>query len=178
MTDREKRLRRRIKLLLSVFIVGLVLSGVTAFPLETELGLASEFFGIDPSVAPDEYSGFSRWIALIAQGLRETNERFPFLAYGTDWLAFGHLVIALFFIGPLRDPVRNSWVVTAGMIACVAVIPLALIAGEVRGIPLEWRLFDCSFGVLGLVPLWLVRRYTNELVGLDDGEHSVQTGSR
>lgn len=80
------------------------------------------------------------------------------MAYGTDWLAFAHLVIAVAFIGPYRDPVRNSWVVTFGIIACIGIIPLALIAGAVRGIPLYWRLIDCSFGVFGAIPLWLVRR--------------------
>ena len=77
----------------------------------------------------------------------------PFIAYGTDWLAFAHLVIALAFWGPLRDPVRNVWVVQFGMIACIAVIPLALIAGPIRGIPWGWQLVDISFGVVGVVPL-------------------------
>jgi hypothetical protein len=31
----------------------------------------------------------------------------PWLAYGTDWLAFAHIVIAVFFIGPFVDPVQN-----------------------------------------------------------------------
>ncbi|SCF41963.1 hypothetical protein [Micromonospora mirobrigensis] len=33
------------------------------------------------------------------------------MLYGTDWLAFAHLVLAVAFWGPLRDPVRNVWVV-------------------------------------------------------------------
>lgn len=77
-----------------------------------------------------------------------------FLAYGTDWLAFAHLVIAVAFIGPLRDPVRNAWVVTFGLIACAGVVPLALIAGAVRGIPPYWRAIDCAFGVGGTALLW------------------------
>ena len=60
----------------------------------------------------------------------------PFLGYGTDWLAFGHFVIAIVFIGPLRDPVKTVWVVEFGMIACVLVVPFALVMGGVRGIPL------------------------------------------
>jgi hypothetical protein len=40
-----------------------------------------------------------------------------------------------------------------GVIACIAVIPLALIAGPLRGIPFLWRLIDCSFGVFGAIPL-------------------------
>ena len=74
-------------------------------------------------------------------------------AYGTDWLAFAHLVIAVAFVGPLRDPVKNVWVVEWGMIACLSVIPLALICGPIRGIPFCWQIIDCSFGVVGVIPL-------------------------
>jgi hypothetical protein len=49
--------------------------------------------------------------------------------------------------------VRNRWVLEFGLIACAGVIPLALIAGPVRGIPFYWRLGDCSFGVIGAIPL-------------------------
>jgi hypothetical protein len=96
------------------------------------------------------------------------------MAYGTDWLAFAHLVIAVAFWGPLRDPVRNVWVVQFGMIACLAVIPLALIAGPIRGIPVWWRLIDISFGVVGLVPLLFaysgIRRLTAKVVSEEPGE--------
>ncbi len=73
------------------------------------------------------------------------------------------IVIAVAFVGPLRDPVRNLWVVEFGMIACVLVVPLALICGPLRGIPFFWRLIDCSFGVLGIIPLWLCRRAILEI---------------
>ncbi|MGI4828667.1 MAG: hypothetical protein ACRYFU_10835 [Janthinobacterium lividum] len=100
----------------------------------------------------------STWIERVFQALQDTNARYPFLAYGTDWLAFAHLVIAVVFIGPYLDPVRNKWVVTFGLIACAAVVPLALIAGAVRGIPLPWRFVDCSFGVIGCIPLLRCRQ--------------------
>src|SRR5437899_8275602 len=32
---------------------------------------------------------------LVPLGLSETGQAHPFLAYGTDWLAYGHVVIAL-----------------------------------------------------------------------------------
>ena len=85
------------------------------------------------------------------------------MAYGTDWLAFAHIVIAMAFIGPLRDPVKNIWVIEFGMIACVLVIPLAAICGPLRGIPWLWILIDCSFGIFGIMPLWLIRRYIKRL---------------
>jgi len=48
----------------------------------------------------------------------------------------GWLVIAAAFIGPYVDPVRNKWAITFGLVACAGVMPLALIAGSTRGIPL------------------------------------------
>ena len=73
----------------------------------------------------------------------------------------------MFFIGPLVDPVRNVWVLQAGIIACGLVILLALICGAVRQIPLGWRLIDCSFGVLGALPLYYCLRLTRTLEDLD-----------
>jgi hypothetical protein len=145
---------RRIRFWLIVFMAGLILSGITAFPLQTELrwlldGLRSELLR---PVA--ESRGLLPWIGRVEQAVRVTNAEYPFLAYGTDWLAFAHLVIAVVFIGPYRDPVRNQWVVLFGLMACGGVLPLALIAGQVRQIPLGWRMIDCSFGVLGCLPLW------------------------
>jgi hypothetical protein len=103
------------------------------------------------------------WIERVGNAVAATNAAYPFLAYGTDWLAFAHLLIAIAFIGPLLDPVRNKWVIAFGLIACAGVIPLALIAGQVRGVPLGWRLIDCSFGVLGGVPLLLCHRCVGAL---------------
>ena len=164
--DRETLLRRRVKILLGIFMVGLVLSGLTAFPLAAELRWLTGVLGAAPDGQPEEYSGVLRWLVTVRDALQRTGAEYPFLAYGTDWLAFAHLVIAVAFIGPWRDPVRNVWVITFGLIACAGVIPLALIAGSIRGIPIAWRLLDCSFGVLGAIPLYLARRATRELSGL------------
>ena len=158
MTTNPTRIRRRIRALLIIFVTGLILSGLTAFPIESELRLLRSILGIDPSVPPSSYVGVRHWIATVAGALHETYAKYPFVGYGTDWLAFAHLVIAVSFIGPLRDPIRNIWVVTFGLIACMAVIPLALIAGAIREIPIYWRMIDCSFGVFGALPLWLARR--------------------
>jgi hypothetical protein len=103
------------------------------------------------------------WLIKVDSALAETNSKAPFLFYGTDWLAFGHFVIAVAFFGALRDPVQNCWLFQFGMIACAMVIPYALIFGAVRAIPFWWRLIDCSFGILGLIPLWLCHRWTKEL---------------
>ncbi len=142
---------RRIRLLIALFIAGLVVSGLTAFPLLMEVNLLCRFLD-------GNHSGVASWILRVREGLAVTYAHYPFMAYGTDWLAFGHLTIALFFIGPLIDPVRNIWVLRAGLIACAAVIPLALLCGSLRGIPFYWRLIDCSFGIVGAIPLWMALR--------------------
>lgn len=143
----------KYRLALGFFIAGLVLSGITAFPLAWEIRLLTKAFGINPALAPEHYSGISFWLASVHHGLHETYAAYPWMAYGTDWLAFAHLVIAVYFIGPLINPVKNEWVLHAGLIGCLLVLPLALICGPLRGIPFDWRLIDCSFGVLGAIPL-------------------------
>jgi hypothetical protein len=151
----------QIRAWLVFFIVALVVSGVTAFPLETELRIGSDILHASP--LPQLLPDFVAWIDRVRIGLIATNDAYPFLAYGTDWLAFAHLVIAVAFIGPLRDPVRNVWVIQWGMIACAGVIPLALIAGAVRGIPFGWTLIDMSFGIIGIIPLIIVYRLIRRL---------------
>jgi hypothetical protein len=148
----------RIRFWLAIFIAALVLSGVTAFPLQTELLWLDAVLHTAPLRTVAQSSSLLPWIERVNDGLTITNAHYPFLAYGTDWLAFAHLVIAIAFVGPYMDPVRNKWVITFGLIACAAVIPLALIAGQMRGIPLGWRLIDCSFGIFGSIPLLFCRR--------------------
>jgi len=143
----------RYRYSLGLFIFGLVVSGLTAFPLLHELNILSKMLGIENVSQYHSYSGLRYWIAFVNHGLEVTYAQFPFIAYGTDWLAFGHLVIAMFFIKPLLSPQGNVWVLKCGLVACAAVIPLTLIAGEVRGIPMYWRLIDCGFGIFGAIPL-------------------------
>jgi hypothetical protein len=140
----------RVRLWLIVFVLGLVASGVTAFPLQAETDLLVRVLHAGWVPAPEAVLA---WVDRVNMGITEANESYPFLAYGTDWLAFAHLVIAVAFWGPLRDPVRNVWIVQFGMIACAGVVPLALIAGPIRGIPWGWQLIDIAFGVVGIVPL-------------------------
>lgn len=131
----------------------MLLSGVTAFPIERELNWLTAGIPVDAQ-------GVLGWLVTVRQGINTMYANYPWIAYGTDWLAFAHLILAALFIGPWRDPVRNLWVIEFGLLACLGVLPLALICGPIREIPFYWRLVDCSFGVLGFVPLWLARRWT------------------
>jgi hypothetical protein len=154
---------RAIRFWLLIFIAGLFLSGVTAFPIQTELRWLLSILETPPVRRIAETTHLLPWIVRVHHALSATNAQYPFLAYGTDWLAFAHLVLAVLFIGPYRDPVRNKWIITFGLIACGGVIPLALIAGHIRGIPLPWRLIDCSFGVFGAIPLVRCKVLISEL---------------
>jgi hypothetical protein len=93
----------------------------------------------------------------------DTYAKYPFLFYGYDWLAYSHIVIALFFTGVYRNPVRNEWVLRIGMLACAGVFVLAFVCGQIRGIPLFWTFIDCSFGFFGMIPLLIVQRLIRKL---------------
>lgn len=154
---------RRLRLALGFFILALILSGITAFPLKCEVEMLVKVRGLEHSPPSDVHVGFDFWILKIRDGLRETYASHPWIAYATDWLAFAHIAIAVFFIGALKDPVRNIWILQAGLIACVLVVPLALICGVLRQIPLGWRLIDCSFGVIGAIPLYYCLKLARNL---------------
>lgn len=160
MSDRAAQLRG-IRAWLVFFVVCLVLSGATAFPLVHELRWTEDVLRHLP--APD---ALTDWITRVRRGLDTADSDYPFLLYGTDWLAFAHLVIAVAFYGPYRDPVRNIWVVEFGMIACAGIVPLALICGPIRGIPFWWSVIDMAFGVFGVLPLYVVRRRIKRLEAL------------
>ena len=159
-------LRKRIRYLLIFFTISLVISGLTAVPIKWGIDLLQNIVG-EGTFMEQAWPMMAHWILYLHRGLTEIHQKHHFIFYGTDWLAFGHIVIAIGFIGPLRDPVKNIWVIESGMIACVLVIPVAMIFGPIRGIPFFWRLLDCSFGVFRIIPLWLARNYIHRIIALE-----------
>ncbi len=151
----DSALRARIRAWTLFLMAGLFLSGITAIPLRAELALLVPLVGTAPPLGA--------WLLQIQAAVTDVAARYPFLFLGTDWLAFGHIVIGLGFIGLLIAPERNEWLVTWGMMACALVIPWAWFFGAARDIPWWWRCVDSSFGVGGMIPLVLVRRYVGEL---------------
>ncbi|MGC6426279.1 MAG: hypothetical protein ACON5H_04710 [Akkermansiaceae bacterium] len=161
----------RIRIALIIVIFGLVISGITAFPLLHELNfLASLLTGGSIDLNPQNYQGFTHWILKVREGLEVTYENYPFIAYGTDWLAFAHLMIALFFILPYRDPIRYEGVMHVGIWASLLVFPLALICGAIREIPIGWQLIDCSFGVVCIPPLLYAIKLTRWMASSESPE--------
>ncbi|MCL2117331.1 MAG: hypothetical protein FWH27_02775 [Planctomycetaceae bacterium] len=158
----EKQLLFRIRGLVLFYMLAILANGITAFPLRWELEVLCRWFG-EGTFFGNHIPGLADWLAFVRAGIEYNAVHFPFYAYGTDWLAFAHIVIATAFLGPFRDPVRNLWVIHWAMIACVALLPLAFICGPIRGIPFGWQLIDCCFGVFGIIPLIVIHRMVKRM---------------
>jgi hypothetical protein len=154
-----------IKGWLLFFMIMMVLSGITAIPAEWELSFAVKFF--------DESSLVGNWLNDLYIAVKNTNKNYPYLFYGYDWLAFAHVVLAIVFIGPYKDLIKNKWVIEFGAIACLLIIPFALIAGYFRGIPIWWRLIDCSFGIFGIIPLSICYNKINQMEKISKSEEEL-----
>jgi hypothetical protein len=146
---------KRIRRILIFFMIALVISGATAMPIETELRLLLDIIPVETPL--------SLFITKVHKAVIDIQANAPFLLYGYDWLAFAHFVLAILFIGPYKDPVKNKWVIEFGLIACAFIIPFAFIVGYVRSIPVYWRLVDCSFGILGAIPLFYVLKMIHKI---------------
>ena len=152
----QKNTIQTIRRLLLVFMIALFLSGFTAIPIQLELSFLLKIFS-----APTQ---FHNWLEKVLSAYQKVNNDTPFLLYAYDWLAFAHFILAVLFIGPYRDPVKNIWVIEFGLIACILIFPLALTAGLFRAIPIGWRLIDCSFGAFGFLPLWICYSKSKKLI--------------
>lgn len=151
------KLFTQIRILTVLFMIVLLLSGITVFPLIPELKF------IVNSNLFEEGSTINLWLRKVLNGLEETQKQYPFIFYGFDWLAFAHIVIAFLFIGVYQHPVRNRWIVRWAIITCICILPLAFIAGSIRDIPFFHIVADCSFGVVGLIPLFIIQDRINKL---------------
>lgn len=144
---------KTIRLHLVVFISLLLISGITAFPLQMEIDfLYSQRHLFSVTLAT--------WIEKVHITLHQTPD---ISMYGTDWLAFAHIIISLFFIPVYRQPLIYKVNLKVGMAACLLVFPLAFICGPIRGIPFFHQLIDCSFGLIGFLYLWYILFKINRL---------------
>src|SRR5260370_8481837 len=96
----KPQLLRSIRLWLSLFILGLILSGLTAFPLEQETAWLASFLDTYP-ILPDSVT---LWVARVHAAPLDTGLHSPFPAYGTDWLGFAPLVPPIPFTAPPPAP--------------------------------------------------------------------------
>src|SRR5436190_2096707 len=159
MTDNttiEKQLRGRIKAAIIITILGLLLNGISSLPLRTELNILLSYSSHLPQFLVD-------WWTYVNQGVLETSEKYNFMRYGFDWLAFAHLTIAIAFLGPLRDPIKNQWVVKWGMIVSALGIVMAFGWERLRDIPLWWSFVDAGISYFAFLILWLCNRWIEKL---------------
>lgn len=70
----------RFRVVMSLFIAGLVVSGVTAFPLLHELRLLSQMLGVGKALSPEGYRGLTFWILTVRHGLERTYADYPWIA--------------------------------------------------------------------------------------------------
>jgi hypothetical protein len=156
------QLLQRTRFILVFYSLALLISGATAIPLRFELGILDSIFGIG-SAMEQALPSLAEWITVVHSAIEKLYVDYPFLLYGYDWLAFGHFVIGISFLGAVKDPVRNRWVVEYGIIACIFLVPYALIMGAIRDVPLGWRFIDSLFGLFGIIPLLLARKMIKTL---------------
>jgi hypothetical protein len=77
-------LHRRYRQSLGLFIAGLIIAGLTAFPSAHELRVASAMLGIDDPSDYAAYTGLRRWIGFVDYSIRQTYAMFPSVGYGTN----------------------------------------------------------------------------------------------
>jgi hypothetical protein len=153
---RQASLRRKIKIAIIITIIGLLLNGFSAIPLRTEVNILLS--------NPDALPQFLRdWLTYVNKGVNETSNNYSFMRYGFDWLGFAHLLIAIAFIGPLKDPIKNEWIVRWGMIASILSVLMAFGWERMRAIPLWWSFVDASIAIVAFFILWLCNRWIKEL---------------
>ena len=157
----KPKLLKKIRFLVVFFIIALAISGITAFPVYSELKLLKETSLMNGNGFP------ANWLNEVYEGVNSAHDNYPFLFYGFDWLAFAHLVIAALFYGVYKNPVKNKFIIDWGIFCCIGIIPLAFICGTIRGIPFVHILIDCSFGLIGIIPLLICRKYILQLERLD-----------
>lgn len=144
---------KTIRVHLILFISLLAISGLTAFPIETEINYMMRHINSFPIF-------FQDWIKSLYNDIQSTP---AVMFYGTDWLAFAHIIISLFFIPVYLNPKKYKINLKIGIAACFLIFPLAFICGPIRSIPFFHQIIDCSFGVFGSAYLYFILRKINNL---------------
>jgi hypothetical protein len=153
--EKKTLLERKIRMATWVTIIGLVINGLTALSLSRDLSVALSF----KSLLPDS---FYNWFVTVQAAVTDTKAHYAFMLYGYDWLGFAHLFIAIAFIGVLKDPIKNEWVVQFGMIVSALTVVIALLFERLRDIPFTWSMVDVVIGIGAFIILYLCSRWINE----------------
>jgi hypothetical protein len=140
--------------MMAIVAFGLFVSGVTIWPVIWELKTAVKVVWGDttPTLA------IHKFVLTAIDGIQEIQREQPFMIYAADWLAFALIVLSILFVGAMKDPVRNIWVVKFGLLCCFLSPILAIICIPIRQMPLSWFWCDFIFTPLAALPLWIAWR--------------------
>ena len=155
---RPANLLIRIRMVLTLAISCLILGSLATFAAPHSIAVVLAVFRRFDLATPAT-SHALMWLRHIQLQLGRDSHRHPMLHYGADLFAFVELAFALVLISPLRNPVRNQWVIQSGILACCCLIPFALILGPWHGLPMAWRIVSCVVALCGIAPLMLCRHY-------------------
>ncbi len=148
---------KQIRILVLLLQLGLLIAGLTAFWIPQGVSFLTHDTQLGSLIHQQE------WLETVDTGVQTIDRSYPFIWYGTDWMVFAHILFAILFYGLYKDPIKNQWLVHFGIIACLLIVPLALIMGPIRGIPFIWQLLDCSFGLIAGIILLLLNQRINKL---------------
>ncbi|HLO97498.1 MAG TPA: hypothetical protein VK171_02785, partial [Fimbriimonas sp.] len=70
---------KQIRFFLGAFMIGVFISGVTAFPLPQEVSFLAKLLGVDEATDP---SALQQWIMTVRDGLNATQSQYKFIFYG------------------------------------------------------------------------------------------------
>lgn len=144
---------RLARLMLGLVAIGLLVSGLTCYVLPGGVSALLDYLWRRTPDAFPLLEGEYYLLERVERGLAELDANFPEMMLGTDWLGFAHIVLAILFLGALRNPVRNIWVIQFGLVSAILVIPAAFLFGALRGLPTAHYFVDASFGVFAAIPL-------------------------
>ena len=77
MNTRTTSTLRSFRWVLALFMLAVILSGITAFPLQRELEQVVALRGLERAALADAGNGFDRWILTVRDGLRESYASHP-----------------------------------------------------------------------------------------------------
>jgi hypothetical protein len=161
----EQKTLKKIRIYLILFLLAFLFSLHTVVFIETDAELLAKYVGHD-TFMEELCPSISAWIEHLNLAVSETYSSYPFFAYCMDYLVYASVVLAIFLLGAIKDPVKNVWVVQVFMVACCLAFILPFIVGPLRDIPVFWRCIDSSCGLIGLLFFLLAYRLIRKLEAL------------
>ena len=79
---KQQQLQKQIKVLVLFFMIGIILSGITAFPIETEIEFFDNYF-INSTWLQNYLPSIYHFLIFVSKGVHETAKNYPFIFSST-----------------------------------------------------------------------------------------------